>query len=296
MVYVLFAALAAGAAIGGVNSLASSNAKPAADPVPAAIAPDPGSRQEHAPAQEQASVIEGQVLEVIEVPNYSYLRIGAAGTEGSWVAVPTAGLQVGAQARVRDGMKMENFGSTALKRSFPVIYFGTLDGGRPAHGMAPIDPSKGNHHDADPHAAAGADPHAGTGLPPVADPDAMKTAHPAQGAQPTLEVKPVDRAKGPDARTVAELLTQRTQLSGKTVRIHATVVKSTPGIMGKTYLHLRDGSGDAAAGTHDIVVTTQATPAVGDVLTIEGTVGLDRDIGAGYKFATIVDDAKVLTP
>jgi hypothetical protein len=41
-------------------------------------------------------------------------------------------------------------------------------------------------------------------------------------------------------------------------------------------------------------VTTAATPAVGDVVTVEGTVVLDRDIGAGYKFVTLVDDAKVL--
>ena len=72
------------------------------------------------------------------------------------------------------------------------------------------------------------------------------------------------------------------------------MVKSTPGIMGKTYLHLRDGSGDAAAGTNDITVTTTTTPAVGDVVLVEGPIVLDRDIGAGYKFPTLVEDAKVL--
>ena len=39
----------------------------------------------------------------------------------------------------------------------------------------------------------------------------------------------------------------------------------------------------------------EATPAVGDVIIIEGVVAIDRDIGAGYKFPTIVEDARILT-
>jgi hypothetical protein len=276
MVYVLFAAVAAGAAIGGVRSLSS----PTAQPAPAPVA-EPAFPVGQAPETEEptpSATIEGQVLEVIEVPNYSYLRLGPPGSEGTWVAVPTAGLAVGAQARLLQGMRMDNFASTALKRTFPVIYFGTLEGGRTAHGVAPVDTTHSPH-------ANGAEPHANG----ATDPDGMKAAHPALGA---VEVKPVERAK--DGKTVAEVIDQRTQLVGKTVRIHATVVKSTPGILGKTYLHLRDGSGDAAKGTNDVVVTTQTTPAVGDTILIEGIVAIDRDIGAGYKFATIIDDAKIL--
>jgi hypothetical protein len=283
MVYVLFAAVAAGAAVGGVRSLSSPSTR-SAEPAPAAVAETAQHAGEPSEADEPSpgASVEGQVLEAIEVPNYSYLRLGAPGSEGTWVAVPTAGLAVGAQARLREGMRMENFASTALKRTFPVIYFGTLEGGRTAHGMAPVDATHNPH-------ANGADPHAG-GAPP-ADPDAMKAAHPALGA---VEIKPVERAKGADGKTVAEVIDHRTQLVGKTVRLHATVVKSTPGILGKTYLHLRDGSGDAAKGTNDVVVTTQTTPAVGDTILIEGIVAIDRDIGAGYKFPTIIDDAKIL--
>jgi hypothetical protein len=71
-------------------------------------------------------------------------------------------------------------------------------------------------------------------------------------------------------------------------------VKATPGVLGHTYLHLRDGSGDAAAGTHDVAATTDATPAVGDTVVLEGVVAVDRDIGAGYKFPVIVENATIL--
>ncbi len=109
-----------------------------------------------------------------------------------------------------------------------------------------------------------------------------------------MTVKAMDRAAGPNGKTVAEVIAQREKLAGKTVRIHATVVKSTPGVLGKTWLHLRDGSG--AEGTNDITVTTDTTPAVGDVVTLEGVVALDRDVGSGYRFPTLVEEARVVTP
>jgi hypothetical protein len=255
MVYVLFAAVAAGAAIGGARSLAGSPAPaPVAEPTPAAVAAEtPAPAPEHA---DEGAAIEGVVLEAIDVPNYSYLRVGSKGSEGTWIAVPTASVKAGDHVRLDNGMKMTSFTSTVLKRTFPVIYFGSLQTKR-------------------------------------TDQEEVRAAH-GQAATPSSDAKPVEKAKGDDARTVAETIAQRATLSGKMVRIHGTVVKMTPGIMGKTYLHLRDGSGDAAAGTNDISVTTAATPAVGEVVTVEGTVVLDRDIGAGYKFPTLVDDAKVL--
>ena len=109
-----------------------------------------------------------------------------------------------------------------------------------------------------------------------------------------MDVKPLARAEGPNGKTVADVIGQRTTLSGKAVKIRGTVVKVNTGILGRTYLHLRDGSGDAAAGTNDIVVTTEATPTLGETVVVEGKVVLDRDIGSGYKFATMVEDAKVL--
>jgi hypothetical protein len=267
MVYVLFAAVAAAAAVGGARSLAGPT--PGTEPTPVAEAPlpAPAAAADETEAAEPTTALDGEVLEVIQVPTYSYLRIGRKGTEGTWAAVPTSSLKPGDHARIQGATKMSGFTSKALDRTFPVIYFGTLEGGRAAHGMAPVDPAKNPH-------ANGADPHAASAV--------------------AADVKPVERAKGEAARTVAEVIAQRTQLVGKTVRIHATVVKSTPGILGKTYLHLRDGSGDAAAGTNDLSATTDATPAVGDTVLVEGVVAIDRDIGAGYKFPTIVEDAKVL--
>ncbi len=71
------------------------------------------------------------------------------------------------------------------------------------------------------------------------------------------------------------------------------MVKFTPRIMGKNWLHLQDGSGDTAAGTHDLTVTTNVTAKVGDTVLISGAVTLDKDFGEGYKYDVIIEDAKV---
>lgn len=288
MVYVLVGAIATAAAVGGVRSFAGSPA-PSREPSPIAAVQEQRAVEptEHSAAADAPSgdALAGEVLEVIDVPSYTYLRIGAKGSEGAWAAVPTAKVAIGARVRVGNAMKMTDFKSTALGRTFPSIYFGTLDNGALA--------ATGNPHanGASPH-AAGADPHAGSHAN-GADPHAGMAGQPS--ASP-VEIKAVPRAAGPNGKTVAEVNAQRTQLAGKTVRIHGTVVKSTGGIMGKSWVHLRDGTGDAAAGSNDITVTTVETPKVGDVITIEGVVATDRDIGAGYKYATIVEDAKVVTP
>ena len=103
----------------------------------------------------------------------------------------------------------------------------------------------------------------------------------------------MDKASGADARTVAEVWAQKGTLKEKTVSIRGKVVKYNPGVMGKNWLHLQDGSGDPAKGTHDITVTSQNTVAMGDVVTAKGVVRVDKDFGSGYTYAIIVEEAKV---
>jgi hypothetical protein len=289
MVYVLVGAIGAAAVIGGVRSM-SNAPSPTAKPEPVAVAPAPDRAGAAAqPSEAAADSLSGEVLEKLEVPNYSYLRIGKKGSEGAWAAVPTAPIAVGAPARVVGAMKMTNFESKALKRTFPEIFFGTLAGASGGHGAtAPAGNSPHGADGADPH-ASGADPHA-TAAAPKGNPHQGQEA-PAGGA---VEVKAVPKATGPDGRTILEIFAQRTQLAGKNVRVRATVVKATNGVMGKNYVHLRDGTGDAAAQTNDLTVTTQDTCTVGEVVMLEGVLATDIDIGSGYKFPTIIQDAKLV--
>jgi hypothetical protein len=211
--------------------------------------------------------VTGKLVEKIEAPPYTYLKIKAASGE-VWAAVPKADVAVGAEVTVVDAMPMEKFESKTLKRTFDVVYFGNLPG---AGGPPPAG------------APAGAE-----GGPGMAAQHAMA----ASGPTDVGDVK-VAKATGADARTVAEVWSQRKALKDKPVTIRGKVVKFNPGIMGKNWVHLRDGSGSADKKDNDITVTTADTVAVGDVVTAKGKVLVEKDFGAGYAYPVIIEEAKV---
>jgi hypothetical protein len=64
--------------------------------------------------------------------------------------------------------------------------------------------------------------------------------------------------------------------------------------MKKTWIHIQDGSGSQAKGTHNLVFTTKGTANVGDVITVSGTVAKDRDFGYGYRYKVILEDAVIM--
>lgn len=100
-------------------------------------------------------------------------------------------------------------------------------------------------------------------------------------------------AAGTSGRSIAEVWAQKDILRDAPVAVRGKVVKFLPGIMGKNWLHLRDGSGSRASGDDDITVTTNDMAAVGDVVLVSGTVRIDKDVGAGYRYPVIVEEAKV---
>jgi hypothetical protein len=104
----------------------------------------------------------------------------------------------------------------------------------------------------------------------------------------------VTRAEGPEGRTVAEVYAQKAALKDKPVVVRAKVVKATSGVMGKNWLHLRDGTGARDSKDDDLTVTTAGTAAPGDVVQVKGTVRLDRDFGSGYSYPVIIEDGTLI--
>jgi hypothetical protein len=139
--------------------------------------------------------------------------------------------------------------------------------------------------------------------PPPAETAAAPATAPAASAAPTMPAdhpaaKPGDEvdlsgiAKADGGKTVAEVFAEKASLAGKPVTVRGKVVKVNGGIMGKNWLHVRDGSG--AEGTNDLTVTTAGElPALGAIVVVTGPVTLDKDFGMGYQYAVIVEDADV---
>jgi len=76
--------------------------------------------------------------------------------------------------------------------------------------------------------------------------------------------------------------------------VRGKVVKYTPDVLGKNWIHLRDGSGSAADNTHDVLVTTKNQTKIGDVVVAKGVVHTDKDLGSGYSYKVLIEDATLL--
>ncbi|RJP22399.1 MAG: hypothetical protein C4529_05690 [Deltaproteobacteria bacterium] len=115
----------------------------------------------------------------------------------------------------------------------------------------------------------------------------------SEGAKAPASTEPikVEKAKGADAYTVAEVYEKAAKLEKKTVVVRGKVVKVSKMIMDRNWVHLRDGSGDASKGTNNLVFTGKAAPKVGDVVTAKGTLYKDKDFGAGYLYKAIVEES-----
>ena len=69
----------------------------------------------------------GSVLEAIDVPEYTYMRIKTAGGE-DWVAVTKVPVKVGDVVTVNQSLVMTDFPSKSLNRTFPKLIMGSLVG------------------------------------------------------------------------------------------------------------------------------------------------------------------------
>ncbi len=116
-------------------------------------------------------------------------------------------------------------------------------------------------------------------------------ASPAPAATPAPVVDVIPPSAG--SVTVASIVTNRKSLAGKTVTVRGKVMKYNGNILGFNWLHIQDGSGVEKDGTNDITVTSAGVAKVGDIVTITGTVVLDKDFGAGYSYAVMLQNATV---
>jgi hypothetical protein len=255
----------------GVIGACSKQAAPPAEPQPAAGAqpaqasapagqPSPGQAAAIAAAAQDAPTVTGPVLETMNAANYTYVRVKT--DKGDvWAASGEFKVAVGDRVTLALEMPMENFRSQTLERDFPLIYFTTRIA------------------------------REGEALPAM---PAMMSAHGQSGAAPVPAAQVTEPIQpAPGGTTVARVWADRKALTGKTVTVRGKVVKFNGGIMGRNWIHIQDGTGAAADGTNDLLVTSDAAAKVGDIVTVTGTVAVDKDFTAGYAYAVMLENAKI---
>lgn len=197
----------------------------------------------------------GVALEKINTTKYTYIKLNENGVE-NWIACPQTNIKVGETYYYANEMLMTNFESKELKRTFEKVYF--VPGVTTEKAMNASNTSM----------PANA-PHKGT-------------------AANTPEKIDTKIAPAKNGLTIADLFAKKESLAGKKVLVKGKVVKFSADIMGRNWIHIQDGT--SYKGSYDLTVTSLQTVKIGDVVTLEGIVSLNKDFGSGYKYDVLVEN------
>ena len=205
---------------------------------------------------------QGEVADVIKVESYTYLRLEDPPV---WLATTPRDYAVGDKVDFRGGMEMRNFYSKTLDRTFESIIF--------VQNVSRTEQDMERLHSAAMQASA-------HGAEKIALPRPAAVEAPAPG-----EITPLSGGK-----TVAQILDGAAQLRDQTVKLRAKVTKVNTGIMGSNWITLQDGTGTES--DNKLLATSSETVEPGDLVVVSGTLGTDIDIGSGYTYKVLLQEAR----
>ena len=190
--------------------------------------------------------------EILNTDKYTYINVTENG-EKFWIAIPRSEVKVGETCYYRGGLLKKNFFSPEFNRVFETVYLVSEFWKQPTGGGSTLDGAHAN----------------------------------IQGGEaiPDLEVGNIEMAKG--AIKLSELFAHKEKYSNQVVKVTGKCVKVNPQIMKRNWVHVQDGSGEGL----DLVITTMENIPLGAVVTLEGTIALDKDFGAGYRYDVIMEGA-----
>ncbi len=203
----------------------------------------------------QSGIHKGEVAEVLQTTQYTYLLVNENDNE-IWLALPKMEAEPGDVYFFKDGYEMTDFKSQELGRTFPSVYF--LESvGRSAEEVEKGPVAAGNE--------------------------------PVKADVRKYDLK-ITKAEG--GMTIAELFQKKSSLEGTRIRIKGKVVHYNPGIMNLNWIHLQDGT--SFSGKFDLTATSTSEFSVGQIVTVEGIVVLNKDFGAGYFYDVLLGEVSLI--
>ncbi len=193
-----------------------------------------------------------KVKAVEQVENYTYLLVKGRGP-ACWIAVSSTEITPGESITYEGGLLMEDFYSEELNRTFEkVLFLDALEGSKPPA----MDMMPGTSHGS-----------------------ALKVGK--------MKIS-VEAEEG--TISIAELYANPDSFYGKRIRVRGEVVKFNAAIMERNWIHIQDGS--EFDGKYDLTITSQESFEVGQVLTLEGVLAINKDFGYGYSYEILIEEAK----
>ena len=207
---------------------------------------------------QEAGPTTGTVAESMASGGYVYIKLD----NGQWIAANTFPVSKGDEIQYSGSMEMNNFHSKSLDKTFDSILFVSQAG----------LVNKDSAH----HAAMPMEGHGGQGM------SMQKTA--AVQAPAAGEIEPLANGK-----TVASIFAESGQLENQVISLNAKVIKISKNIMGKNWVTLQDGTGTEP--DNRLLATSQEGVEPGATVVVKGTVKTDVDLGYGYTYKVLLEEA-----
>lgn len=210
-------------------------------------------KKEYAPISNNIAQNEVIVKEVQQTSGYTYVLAQDSGQE-IWMAISKTEVAVGEKLYFDEAIEMKDFESKELNKVFDRIIF--VD----QVSKKPLD---------------------------AKDKKKAVIAKRQDGMRELLDSIKISPVAG--SKSIAELYENAKEYNNKTVKVRGQVVKVNSDIMDRNWVHLMDGTkGDDRS---DLTFTTKEIVKVGDTVTLEGVLAIDREFGAGYVYPVIVESA-----
>ncbi len=190
--------------------------------------------------------------EVLQSDRYTYMKVTEGG-RSFWIATAKTEAAKGKTYLYKDGLLKTNFESVEFKRTFDTIYL--------INHVIDASQHPGGNLSSAPMVAGQSAPTANNAMPVTAD-----------------------------VVSLVELFKNKNSYKDKTIAVSGKVVKVNNGIMGRNWVHVEDGS-KSGGNPLNLTVTTSLQIPVGSQVTLKGTIALDKDFGAGYRYPIIMENA-----
>jgi hypothetical protein len=92
--------------------------------------------------------------------------------------------------------------------------------------------------------------------------------------------------------SVEELIKNKEKYNNQTVRLKGEVSKYNPNIMNTNWIHIKDGT--SFNGKSEVTATSTTEVKLGDTISIEGKVTLDKNFGSGYIYPILIENATII--
>ena len=179
------------------------------------------------------------------------------GENGLWLAVGQTNIELNKAYYYQGALEMRDFHSKELNRDFPQIYFLNSISETPTA---------------------------------ISKPKAKPAAQMQKQINKKIEVQ-LDKKEG--ITSIADVYKNQKELSGKEITVYGKVAKFNKSIMGKNWIHIQDGSD--FEGNYDLTITSMDVTSVGEIVELTGKITLNKDFGAGYSYAVIMEEGKLVT-